>query len=233
MSSQIAARSIVPEHRPLAQLRAYREYESLKTALFQGGLTVETLNLLIAAPSDHEQRKDSGIGLVDVETQEPKHESVLNLSSSWRYNGYDTGLTSRFDSRERSRYLCNARNSFAEGPTLPSHSLRIPSLPRHTSYGTTNDDATFNDGDESLQENRTTTGFPASTDSQEPRTLYFSGFSQHTTYRDLISVIKGGKLLNINMRSERSATVTFYEGASEFLAWAKRNDVYVNSKRVR
>ena len=168
-----------------------------------------------------------------METQQPQNETLFDQSSSWRHNGYHAGLTSQFDSRDRPRYLCNARNSFAEGSILPSHGLRIPSLPRHTSYGTTNDDATFNDGDESLQENRTTTGFPASTDSHEPRTLYFSGFSQHTTYRDLISVIKGGKLLNINMRSERSATVTFYEGASEFLAWAKRNDVYINSKRVR
>lgn len=66
----------------------------------------------------------------------------------------------------------------------------------------------------------------------EKRTLYFHGFSDRTTYRDLLSVIKGGKLLSVNLRAERSATVTFLEGASDFLTWAKRNDIYLNSKRV-
>ena len=69
--------------------------------------------------------------------------------------------------------------------------------------------------------------------SHERRTLYFAGLSDRTTYKDLLSVIKGGKLLSVNMRGERSATVTFLDGAADFLAWAKRNDIYLSSKRVR
>lgn len=64
------------------------------------------------------------------------------------------------------------------------------------------------------------------------RTLYFTGFNSRTTYRDLCSVIKGGKLLSISMRSEKSATVTFLDAAADYLAWAKRNDVYLNGRRV-
>ncbi len=62
--------------------------------------------------------------------------------------------------------------------------------------------------------------------------MYFSGLSERTTYRDLLSVIKGGKILSVNLRPERTATVTFLEGAAEFLAWAKRNDIYLHTKRV-
>lgn len=65
------------------------------------------------------------------------------------------------------------------------------------------------------------------------RTLYFAGLPEGTTYKDLISVVKGGKLLNVTMRSERSATVSFVDGATDFLAWAKRNDIYIHHKRVR
>ncbi|EMC92764.1 hypothetical protein BAUCODRAFT_77457 [Baudoinia panamericana UAMH 10762] len=67
---------------------------------------------------------------------------------------------------------------------------------------------------------------------QERRTLYFSGLSDRTTYKDLLSVVKGGKVLSVNLRSDRSATITFWDGAAEFLAWAKRNDIYLHSKRV-
>lgn len=87
-------------------------------------------------------------------------------------------------------------------------------------------DMDASDIDETNYGTRTVSG------SNERRTLYFSGFSERTTYRDLLSVIKGGKLLSINMRSERSATVSFLDGAADFLAWAKRNDIYLHTKRV-
>ncbi|KAF2210220.1 hypothetical protein CERZMDRAFT_21401, partial [Cercospora zeae-maydis SCOH1-5] len=64
------------------------------------------------------------------------------------------------------------------------------------------------------------------------RTLYFTGFNSRTTYRDLLSVIKGGKLLTVTLRSEKSATVTFLDAAADYLAWVKRNDVYLHGKRV-
>lgn len=47
-----------------------------------------------------------------------------------------------------------------------------------------------------------------------------------------MSVIKGGKLLSVNMRSERSATVSFLGSAADFLTWTKRNDIYLHTKRV-
>ena len=97
------------------------------------------------------------------------------------------------------------------------------------------DDPTWDEDDDDFVDdaNQTNTEFNGLSGTNERRTLYLSGFSDRTTYRDLLSVIKGGKVLSVNMRSERSATVTFLDGAAEFLAWAKRNDIYLHAKRVR
>jgi len=67
---------------------------------------------------------------------------------------------------------------------------------------------------------------------QHLRTLYFAGLAERTTMRDLLNVIKGGKILSINMRNS-GATVTFFDGAAEFLHWTKRNDIYLHGRRVR
>ena len=45
-------------------------------------------------------------------------------------------------------------------------------------------------------------------------------------------MIRGGRLLDIFLRSDRSATVSFIEGAAEFLEYVRRNDIYLNAKRV-
>lgn len=90
------------------------------------------------------------------------------------------------------------------------------------------DDDCFEDDDMESQLMNTDMG---AINSPKRRTLYFTGLSDRTTYRDLLSVIKGGKLVSVGM-GERTATVSFVEGAAEFLAWAKRNDIYLQTKRV-
>ena len=114
-----------------------------------------------------------------------------------------------------------------------SGNLRVPGISRQVSFGaapsSVPDEAGIDDvGSDGDEHNVPLTSQPA----QEKRTLYFTGFSERTTYRDLLGVIKGGKLLSINLRPERCATVTFLDRAAEFLAWAKRNDIYLHSKRV-
>lgn len=46
-----------------------------------------------------------------------------------------------------------------------------------------------------------------------------------------MSVIKGGKIVSTVMNNN-SALVTFATGSTEFLAWSKRNDIYLQGKRV-
>jgi hypothetical protein len=66
----------------------------------------------------------------------------------------------------------------------------------------------------------------------EQRTVLITNLSERTTHKDLASIIRGGRLLDIFLRNDRSATVSFVEGAVEFLAYAKRNDIYLHMKRV-
>lgn len=94
------------------------------------------------------------------------------------------------------------------------------------------EDGGFEEGISSFGDGNTEFGFGTQQKDTAMRTLYFCGFHPRTTYRDLLSVIKGGKILSINLPSGRSATVTFHDGAGEYLAWVKRNDIYLHSKRV-
>jgi hypothetical protein len=45
-------------------------------------------------------------------------------------------------------------------------------------------------------------------------------------------VIKGGKVISSVLRNN-GALVTLATGAAEFLAWSKRNDIYLQGKRVK
>ena len=66
---------------------------------------------------------------------------------------------------------------------------------------------------------------------QPNRTLFFLGLSERTTFADFVTTIKGGKVANMVMRGD-CALVTFLSGTPEFLAWSKRNDIYLQGKRV-
>jgi hypothetical protein len=98
------------------------------------------------------------------------------------------------------------------------------------------DDTAYDDSDDyadSLTEDnlpaKRSVGSPKN--DQPQRTLFFSGLSERTTYRDLMSAIKGGKIVSSVLRNS-GALVTFATGAAEFLAWSKRNDIYLQGKRV-
>ncbi len=66
----------------------------------------------------------------------------------------------------------------------------------------------------------------------DQRTLLISNLPERTTHKDVASIIRGGRLLDIFLRNDRTAIVSFVEGAADFLAYAKRNDIYLNMKRV-
>jgi hypothetical protein len=66
----------------------------------------------------------------------------------------------------------------------------------------------------------------------DQRTVLITNLSDRTTHHDLTTIVRGGRLLDIFLRNDRSATISFVEGAAEFLAYAKRNDIYLHMKRV-
>ncbi|KAF2745197.1 hypothetical protein M011DRAFT_469901 [Sporormia fimetaria CBS 119925] len=64
------------------------------------------------------------------------------------------------------------------------------------------------------------------------RTIVISNLSDRVTYNDIVSILRGGRIVDIFMRNDRTAMVTFAEGAVEFMAYVKRQDVYLHQKRL-
>lgn len=208
--------------------------------MFQGGITAETLDILISGAGSGETRKDSGAsglktGSNAFEGQLPAYHSNLNYQNQtslyqdvhWRRNGSIPSSTFRDGHSQQ---------------TQAGATLQVPTFSRQASYGappsSIPDDSAFDDDDDDDDNNLIEEGRPRIFQppglhpSNERRTLYFSGFSDRTAYKDFVSVIKGGQLLSINLRPERSGTVTFLDGAEAFLAWVRRHDIYLHSKRV-
>jgi len=68
---------------------------------------------------------------------------------------------------------------------------------------------------------------------RQDHTLLFSSLPAGVTLKDITNVIRGGRLIHLWLRSaQRSAAISFAEGASDFLAFTKRNDIYIGTKRV-
>ncbi|KAK3068751.1 hypothetical protein LTR53_013435, partial [Teratosphaeriaceae sp. CCFEE 6253] len=223
-------------------LRISREFELLKAALFKGGITAETLDLLVAGADSSDHRKDSGSNTNawaddsgDHSPYQDRQSSQFNPSASigatpWR----QPGTAASFNLAPGSGPYHNGQGQSRQGAS----GLTVPGFCRQASYGappsSVPDDGAFDEvgsaADEGINLPSDATAGPPP--AQERRTLYFAGLSDRTTHADLLSILKGGKLLSVNLRGERSATVTFLDGAADFLAWAKRNDLYLHAKRI-
>jgi hypothetical protein len=66
----------------------------------------------------------------------------------------------------------------------------------------------------------------------DQRTILITNLPTNVTHKDLVDVVRGGRLLDVFLRNDRAATISFVEGAQDFLAYAKRNDIYIHAKRV-
>lgn len=71
---------------------------------------------------------------------------------------------------------------------------------------------------------------PAPTTAQ--RTITVKNLHERTTYKDLANIVCGGRILNMLLRDDKSATLSFVEGAADFMAYVKRTDIYLHTKRV-
>jgi hypothetical protein len=67
---------------------------------------------------------------------------------------------------------------------------------------------------------------------RDNRTLILAGLPDSTTHKDITDVVRGGQILEMQLRHDHSATVTFVHGAVDFLAHAKRFGVYIHSRRI-
>ncbi|KAH7139202.1 hypothetical protein B0J11DRAFT_575121 [Dendryphion nanum] len=193
-------------------LQAVREYNLLKSVLFRGGLTTETLHTLLSGE----------VGTADDLSGYDYNNSAWEQKFITPHSVPVTVTTPT----PRSSELSPDSENTAVGDGL----VQPRSRPR--GY---NRERSFNQSESSLDgpdrdDNRSSSIRRVPTHDQ--RTVLITNLSDRTTHKDLVGIIRGGRLLDIFLRNDRSATVSFVEGAAEFLAYTKRNDIYLHTKRL-
>ncbi|KAF2191119.1 hypothetical protein K469DRAFT_696858 [Zopfia rhizophila CBS 207.26] len=193
-------------------LRDRREYNLLKNALYRGGLTEETLHTLLSgeggATHDDPTAYINNTGTWEGTFVKPKPVPVtmtVPLSSETSPGASDnTAVGDELQPRAQSHSV-NGMYSFGQ----PDSFLDSP------------------EKDDYIQPS-----LHQRVPTHDQRTILITNLSDRTTHKDLTDVIRGGRLLDIFLRKDRSATISFVEGAQEFLAYAKRNDIYLHMKRL-
>ncbi|PGG95224.1 hypothetical protein AJ79_10175 [Helicocarpus griseus UAMH5409] len=203
-------------------LRRSREYDNLKQALYEGGVSHEALETLINGPSNLEEPEDPIENALDSQSRpENRYHSRQTLrptsddannentppSSYWSQNGVGKAQRTPTCGNGRQYSHDNDATSF-------------PSDEKEDSPGPSNAQI----GDRPQHANNT-----------DNRTILLKGLSERTTHRDIVAAVRGGALVDIFLRPrERQASISFAEGraAQEFLAFAKRRDLYILGKPI-
>ncbi|KAF2097624.1 hypothetical protein NA57DRAFT_77877 [Rhizodiscina lignyota] len=187
--------------------RAEREYSILRTALFRGGLTAETLDVLISgAPSSDDD-------FVKVEPWESTFTVPKTVPVTITNPDSSTTPQASNNLNSTTSYL-NARTGIDRKSSFGA-SVESPGQDEHFMP-------------ESTDAYAARAPFPRN----DQRTILISNLSDRATHQDLVGILRGGRLLDVYLRNDRSATVSFVEGAADFVAYAKRNDFYMHGKRL-
>jgi hypothetical protein len=201
------------------------DYQSLRNVLIMGGAEIDTLDILVNSPNA-EVRKDSVLPDEKSSSERPKSQSKQYVNSTTKAHVSHTQNLSRITSTPTDSH--DRTTSNGHGQPRQSTAWR----PITYDISMPNEAMDNCDDDEILAGNSPAAGgHDSSSSAQSQGTLFFSGLSERTTYQDLMSVIKGGKIVSSVLRNN-GALVTFSTGAAEFLAWSKRNDIYLQGKRV-
>ncbi|ORX99218.1 hypothetical protein BCR34DRAFT_606690 [Clohesyomyces aquaticus] len=195
------------EHEHL--MRSARELHALKKALFRGGLTVETLETLLAGET----------GLED--------EPGAYTSNPWEDNTF---------ARPKTVPVTISGPRYGEGSPDSENTAVGDGLHPRSHSNSYSRVYSFGQPDSSIDTPDKDDDFLGPAHQRIPthdqRTVLITNLSDRTTHKDLTNIMRGGRLLDIFLRNDRSATVSFVEGAREFLAYAKKNDIYLHTKRL-
>ncbi|KAH7400731.1 carbon-nitrogen hydrolase [Phaeosphaeria sp. MPI-PUGE-AT-0046c] len=188
-------------------LQSERDYYVLKSALFRGGLTTETLETLLAGESSAATTSEAQ--QLDYPTPDTDRKTRPVLSSNLS-SLYSTDNSIEIDETETSCGYGRPRAVFHHGK-------------RDSSQRDTIDDM-YTDEVAQMPAQRVPL--------HDQRTVLISNLPERATHKDLTGIIRGGRLLEIFLRNDRTATISFIEGAADFLAYAKRTDLYLHTKRL-
>ena len=187
--------------------------EALRQALFRGGLEPETFEELIAGGSHlngengvQESQGDGWRELIPQSSGVPI--PVRRTDPRLTPDSEHYGTTTGIHPRPQTRF---------------NYSISCGT----ESYDLIQD----NDFDESNETPSYKPPFPR----HDKRSLHFANLSDGTAYKDIVDVVRGGRVLDVYLRKNRSATVSFVEGtaAEAFFIYAKKRDIYIRQKRVR
>lgn len=165
----------------------------LKSALFRGGLTVETLDTLLA-----------GEGAAH---DEPK--TYSSQSSSWEETfGRPRSVPAVVSCPQLEDSPPTSQNmTVGDGVVKP----RKLSQPHHRVYSYGQPDSFDASEKEEDDIRESANRIPV----HDQRTVLVTNLSDRTTHKDLVAIVRGGRVLDIFLRNDRSATVSFVEGAGE------------------
>jgi hypothetical protein len=183
----------------------------LKSALFRGGLTTDALDTLLAGESE---ATDADI-------------SEYSCASNEEFTEPKTGpVTLRAVHEENSPPDSDDTETVSDCIDL------VRPRPLHRAYRDTSIGSVVKNASEPGSRYSAGFGRHERIPTHDQRTILITNLAERTTDKDIAGVIRGGRLLDIFLRSDRSATVSFVEGAADFLEYVKRNDIYLHAKRV-
>ncbi|TKA67324.1 hypothetical protein B0A49_04622 [Cryomyces minteri] len=202
--------------------------EILKNALFRGGITPETLDLLVSNGGHH--------GYVDSQT---------NIDA-WKGKFEDEKFEPNLPQAapiHMTMPRTEMRWQQQMNPSAVTFAPVIPSGRQDRSHPSVNRDNSFDSPSSSTDEEKSADAQRPAVDAfgggqhvargGQPRTVLISNLSDRTTHKDITNIIRGGRLLDVYLRShDRTAIVSFVEGAVDFFNYAKRNDFYIHTKRL-
>lgn len=199
--------------------KSLREYNALRSALIRGGVTVESLDLLVqetfdqpdATPGSHSRSMDADVPLFD---------------------GTHSGLPIPPMSIEKSNGPQGHGNHIS-----PTWNFNIPVIPstdhghnglsgkhyhdKSMGYGGPGPD---NISDQKMIRN-----------GHGKRTIYLTKLPDRVTYAQIFSVIRGGAVVDVWMKpSDHAASVSFVDcsAAENFYQYTRKNDIYIGGKRI-
>ncbi|KAL1986854.1 hypothetical protein VTN96DRAFT_5507 [Rasamsonia emersonii] len=191
-------------------IRFSQQFENLKNSLLKGGVSQESLDVLIGSHAPFLAGDQSSVVRTETITDRD------NATSRYFPEG-----------------ALDADRSPGNGETIPVELKKERRASPNDCSLDDDNEYIFSDGKE--DDSQPTESGKAPPGQSEQRTVEIRGLPERATHRDVTNAVRGGALLEIYLRPyDHSARVSFVEpsAAQEFLNYAKRQDVYVHGKRV-
>lgn len=214
-------------------LQLAHQYTTLCANLMSGGIDEQTIVVLSQDNTSRHSREVIGKaselhGGNKSQSLSQTKQGATQVSSaskvySTHYNGYSVG---HCQNGHKTQHGYNGYNDSVEWADGPEDDFSAECSPDGSSPGM-QQEPTFS---QSLPYERP--HYPRMCN----RTVILAGLADGTTHGDVTNVVRGGMLLEIYLRpAEHSALVSFLleEDAVRFYEHVRRNDLYINHKRVR